>query len=62
MEKYVGQWSRDPNNGKLMFTRKDIEKDQMNIINKIIQQVGNNLLVGKINIMNISLPVALFAK
>lgn len=34
----------------------------MNIINKIIQQASTNLLIGKINIMNISLPVALFAK
>ena len=45
-----------------MFIRKDVETNQMNIINRIIQQAGAGLLVGKINVMNISLPVALFAK
>jgi len=62
MEKYNGHFVRDTTNGKLIFTRKDIEKEQMQLINKIIQQVGNNLLSGKINVMNISLPVLLFAK
>jgi len=62
MEIYEGHFTRDNNNGKLMFIRKDIEKNQMNIINRIIQQAGAGLMVGKINVMNISLPVALFAK
>jgi len=62
MEKYNSHFARDNTNGKLIFTRRDIEQQQMNLINKIVQQMGNNLLAGKINVMNISLPVALFAK
>jgi hypothetical protein len=62
MEKYNSHFARDITNGKLIFTRRDIEQQQMNLINKIVQQMGNNLLAGKINVMNISLPVALFAK
>lgn len=62
MDKYNSHFVRDNTNGKLIFTRKDIEQQQMQLVNKIVQQIGNNLLAGKINIMNISLPVALFAK
>lgn len=62
MEKYNSHFVRDNTNGKLIFTRKDIEQQQMQLVNKIVQQIGNNLLTGKINVMNISLPVALFAK
>lgn len=62
MEKYNGHFARDNTNGKLIFIRKDIEKAQMQTLNKLFEQIGNNLLAGKINIMNISLPVSLFAK
>lgn len=62
MEKYNGHFARDTKNGKLIFIRKDIEKLQMQTLNKLFEQIGNNLMAGKINIMNISLPVSLFAK
>lgn len=56
-----GDYERDPMNGGLILMDKDLISKQRGILSSMIKRIGKNLLTGK-SIMNLSIPVYVFAK
>ena len=57
---WKNDWIRSTDNGSILFINKKKTAEQKGVITFILKQIGKNILSGK-SVMNISLPVDIFA-